>query len=211
MRHFALSLPPAACPLSVGVTAASAALVALPGRAQRGAARRARTLRRAVALSAVTGAADQHLGTAARAQKQTRRGIHRRLPGQAEEIWTATRSSRNTVRSLSCARTGVGHGTDLDRQVQGSVPCRLSPRRSVFTCDWPPCHLPAIVLPRTNLPPGHCTPSTLTHLDSASAQYLLGAPLVTQPRQLDSAMFTRFLAAVHTGYLKAARSSRLDV
>jgi hypothetical protein len=108
MRHFALSLPPAACPLGVGVTAAAAALVALPGRALRATSGHARALRRAVAMSAVTDGADQHLRAAARTQEQTRCGIHRRLPGQAEEIWTATRPSRNTTNSLSCARTGWG-------------------------------------------------------------------------------------------------------
>jgi hypothetical protein len=170
MRHFALSFPPAACPLGVGVTAAAAALVALPGRAQRGTSGHARALQRAVAMSAVTGGADQHLGTAVRTQEQTRRGIHRRLPGQAEEIWTATHPSRNTASSLSCARTGWGTAPIWTAKFRDRcrVGClhgarflppirrRVTPQESSY--------------PKLTFPPGHCTPSTLTRPDSPYAE-----------------------------------------
>lgn len=68
MRHFAPPLAVAALARGMGLAAATARLIAPAGRGERGAPRPLRAAARAIAIAAITVAADQHGGAAARAQ-----------------------------------------------------------------------------------------------------------------------------------------------
>ena len=73
MRHFLSLHPPAAHPGSVHVAATAARLIVPPGLLNRAAARLARTVAGAVALTAVAATANDHLLAATGTQEQTTR------------------------------------------------------------------------------------------------------------------------------------------
>lgn len=76
MRHFLLPGPVTALPVGVGVATARAGLIAAAGGTNRTAARLLGTLRSAVALAAITVAADEYGGAAAGAQVASSGKVH---------------------------------------------------------------------------------------------------------------------------------------
>jgi hypothetical protein len=76
MRHFLQFGPVAALPLGMGMTAAQARLITAPGAAHGLMACLLRTLRGAVAVAAITVAADDNGGTAAGAQVASSGSVH---------------------------------------------------------------------------------------------------------------------------------------
>jgi hypothetical protein len=88
MRHYLLATSISAHALRVRQAAATAALVALGGLAQAGAARCLRAAAIAVDLTAVAAAANDDLRPAMGAHKEAARGRHRQSPRYAETAST---------------------------------------------------------------------------------------------------------------------------
>lgn len=125
MRHFRLPGAVTTLACGMGVTARQAGLIALPRRPHRGTSRRLRTGRTAVALAAVTVAANQELTTTAGTVAQTRQGeIHEDLRQLAEGSPGRPASHRRYWR---CNRARHGWGAASERIWRSGAGAALAP------------------------------------------------------------------------------------